>query len=151
MSIRDGAHHFTVRVYYEDTDAGGVVYHANYLRFAERARTEALRELGVPHAEMQAAHGLIFMVRSVKLDYLAPARLDDSMTIATRPVLLRGASVELRQTFLLRESRIAEAELTLACVRAADGRPDRLPVRWRTALAALMAPPEAEGAGIEES
>jgi acyl-CoA thioester hydrolase len=149
--IRAGAHHFTVRVYYEDTDAGGVVYHANYLRFAERARTEALRDMGVPHAEMAAAHGLIFMVRRVKLDYLAPSRLDDSLTIATSPTQLRGASVTLRQSFRLGEKLVAEAELELVCVRQADGRPGRLPARWRTALAALMAPPSAAAPGFEES
>jgi tol-pal system-associated acyl-CoA thioesterase len=71
-TIRARAHRYILRVYYEDTDAGGVVYHANYLRFAERARTEALRDLGVPHAEMTAEFGLMFMVRRVKLDYLAP-------------------------------------------------------------------------------
>ena len=69
-------HRHPVRVYYDDTDAGGIVYHANYLRFAERGRTEALRELGVPHAAMSAEHGLFFMVRRIKVDYLAPARLD---------------------------------------------------------------------------
>src|SRR3954466_4838229 len=93
-------HRFGVRVYYEDTDAGGVVYHANYLRFAERARTEALRDVGVPHAEMTAQHGLFFMVRRVKVDYLAPARLDDSLVVVTRPLAVRAASVELRQAIL---------------------------------------------------
>lgn len=97
-SIHAGAHRYEVRVYYEDTDAGGVVYHANYLRFAERARTEALRALGVPHAEMESQHGLIFMVRRGKLDYLAPARLDDLILVATEVVAIRGASVSLRQT-----------------------------------------------------
>ena len=86
-------HRFAIRVYYEDTDAGGVVYHANYLGFAERARTEALRDLGVPHAQMQAQHGLIFMVRRVKLDYLAPARLDDSLSVLTTVTAVRGAGL----------------------------------------------------------
>jgi len=112
----NAGHRFAIRVYYEDTDAGGVVYHANYLRFAERARTEALRDLGVPHAEMQALHGLIFMVRRVKLDYLAPARLDDSLTVVTDLTALRGASVDLRQQIWLGETRIVDAELQLACV-----------------------------------
>ncbi len=132
-------HRFAIRVYYEDTDAGGVVYHANYLRFAERARTEALREAGVPHSDMQAIHGLIFMVRRVKLDYLAPARLDDSLTVLTIPVTLKGASVELRQSVLLGETILAEAEIQLACVQAATGRPGRIPPRWREALAQMQA------------
>jgi acyl-CoA thioester hydrolase len=135
-TLRDAAHRYTLRVYYEDTDAGGVVYHANYLRFAERARTEALRDFGVPHAEMTALHGLMFMVRRVKLDYLAPARLDDSLVVVTRAYAIRGASVELRQS-IEREGaaeKLAEADILLACVRLSDGRPDRIPPRWRDAM-----------------
>jgi acyl-CoA thioester hydrolase len=138
MSIWGGAHHYAVRVYYEDTDAGGVVYHANYLRFAERARTEALRDMGVPHAEMESLHERIFMVRRVKLDYLAPARLDDSVTIATRPTALRGASVDLRQTFLLRGQAIAVAEIDLVCVSLGQIKPVRIPQKWADALRGLM-------------
>jgi acyl-CoA thioester hydrolase len=130
-------HRFAIRVYYEDTDAGGVVYHANYLGFAERARTEALRDLGVPHAQMQAQHGLIFMVRRVKLDYLAPARLDDSLSVLTTVTAVRGATVELRQQILLEDRLLVNAELQLACVQAEVGRPGRIPARWRDALAQL--------------
>ncbi len=132
------AHQHKIRVYYEDTDAGGVVYHAGYLRFAERARTEALRDLGVPHAELVTLHGLIFMVRRAKLDYLAPSRLDDSLTIATRLVSLHAASVVLRQTAMRDGSVICDAELTLVCVRQDNVRPARIPPRWRAALAELM-------------
>src|SRR5579871_2928820 len=99
----DGAHLYQCRVYFEDTDAAGVVYYANYLKLAERARTEALRDLGVPHAEMAQQYGLIFMVRRAKLDYLHPARLDDSLVVATRPLAIGAASVELRQTFFRAE------------------------------------------------
>ena len=130
-------HRFAIRVYYEDTDAGGVVYHANYLGFAERARTEALRDLGVPHAQMQREHGLIFMVRRVKLDYLAPARLDDSLSVLTTVTAVRGATVELRQQILLEDRLLVNAELQLACVQAEVGRPGRIPARWRDALAQL--------------
>jgi acyl-CoA thioester hydrolase len=130
-------HRFAIRVYYEDTDAGGVVYHANYLGFAERARTEALRDLGVPHAQMQREHGLIFMVRRVKLDYLAPARLDDSLSVLTTVTAVRGATVELRQQILLDDRLLVNAELQLACVQAEVGRPGRIPARWRDALAQL--------------
>ena len=76
-------HRFTLRVYYEDTDAGGMVYHAAYLRFAERARTEALRAMGVPHAEMLRDCNLMFVVRRIKVDYLRAARLDDSLEVFT--------------------------------------------------------------------
>lgn len=133
------AHRFRLRVYYEDTDAAGVVYHAGYLGFAERARTEALRDLGVPHAEMAALHDLMFMVRRVKIDYLAPARLDESLVVETVPLAVRGASVLLRQR-VLRErdgQALAELELELVCVRQRDQRPGRIPPRWRDALLRL--------------
>jgi len=134
-----GGHRYTARVYFEDTDAGGVVYHANYLRFAERARTEALRDLGAAHAEMTSLYGLMFMVRRVKLDYLAPARLDDSLLVVTRFLALRAASVELRQSFFRNgEDRpLVVLEVLLACVRVADQRPGRVPERWRVALMSL--------------
>ncbi len=134
-----GGHRYGVRVYFEDTDAGGVVYHATYLCFAERARTEALRDLGVAHAEMTSLHGLMFMVRRAKLDYLAPARLDDSLIVVTRLHALRAASVELRQSFFRNgEDRpLVELEVLLACVRVADQRPGRVPERWRVALMSL--------------
>jgi acyl-CoA thioester hydrolase len=134
-----GGHRYSVRVYYEDTDASGVVYHASYLRFAERARTEALREKGIPHAEMTSQYGLMFMVRRLKLDYLAPARLDDSLTVVTRMLALRAASVELRQPiFRIGEDRpLVVLEVLLACVRRTDRRPGRVPERWRIALMSL--------------
>ncbi len=87
-------HRYTLRVYYEDTDAGGVVYHATYLRFAERARTEALRDLGIPHAELVEQYGLMFMVRRIKVDYLRPARLDESLVVVTEPLAVGAASVD---------------------------------------------------------
>jgi acyl-CoA thioester hydrolase len=138
-STREGGHRYTLRVYYEDTDAGGVVYHANYLRFAERARTEALRDLGVPHAQMTSQHGLFFMVRRLKVDYLAPARLDDQLLVVTRTTALRAASVELRQSILRPGAArpLVVLEVLLACVRAADQRPGRVPARWREALMSL--------------
>jgi acyl-CoA thioester hydrolase len=129
-------HRFPVRVYYEDTDAGGVVYHARYLGMAERARTEALRDLGVPHAEMERDHGVIFMVRRVSLEYLRPARLDSLLEVVTEPLTLGGASVVLRQSFLSGGQTLAVAEVVLVCVRLADGRPARIPERWRAALGA---------------
>ena len=129
-------HLYQVRVYYEDTDAGGVVYYANYLRFAERARTEALREAGLPHAAMHAEHGVIFMVRSVELEYLRPARLDDVLTIRTVPLAVTGATVTLRQSFHLAEQDIAVARIVLACVKAASGAAARIPLAWRKAMAA---------------
>jgi acyl-CoA thioester hydrolase len=139
-SIRDGRHYYRLRVYFEDTDAGGLVYHANYLGFAERARTEALRDLGVPHAELVRRFGLVFLVRRAKLDYLRPARLDDELEVTTEGLRLSGASIALRQSF----RRIGEAEpvavieLLLACARLADQKPARLPPKWRAAFARLV-------------
>jgi acyl-CoA thioester hydrolase len=138
-SFAAGGHRYRLRVYYEDTDAGGVAYHASYLRFAERARTEALRDAGAAHAEMTSQCGLMFMVRRIKLDYLAPARLDDSLLVLTRLHALRPASVLLRQSFFRAADAppLVDIEVQLACVRLADQRPRPLPERWRNALRAL--------------
>lgn len=133
----DGRHRYTLRVYYEDTDAGGVVYHATYLRFAERARTEALRDAGVPHAELLADHGVMFMVRRIEVDYLRPARLDDSLSVVTEPIVVGGASATLRQDVLGPEGLCAILTVRLACVKPGDGRPGRLPQRWRAVLTAM--------------
>ncbi len=131
------AHRFPCRVYFEDTDAAGLVYHANHLRFAERARTEALRELGVPHAALIDQHGLIFVVRRIKMDYLRAARLDDSLEVVTTVLAVSAARIELLQVIRRGDETVAEAEVGLACVRRDDGRPARIPPRWRHALAIL--------------
>ena len=141
-------HRHGVRVYYDDTDAGGIVYHANYLRFAERGRTEALRDIGVPHAEMTALHGLFFMVRRIKLDYLAPARLDDSLIVETTTLIVGAATVELRQDILRELVLLARVEVQLVCGRTADQRPARIPPRWREAMRALARGDAGAGAGI---
>ena len=138
--IREGAHWYACRIYYEDTDAAGVVYHGNYLGLAERARTEALRALDVPHAEMTRQFGLLFMVRRANLDYLAPARLDDSLVVRTRVLAIGAATVALRQSFHREqepERTLVVAEIQLACVRKGDMRPARIPPRWREQLARL--------------
>ena len=129
---------FQVRVYYEDTDAGGVVYHARYLAFAERARTEAMRGAGAPHDELATRHGLIFVVRRVEMDYLRPARLDDLLEVTTHTVALGGASLTVRQAFAAGETHLGVLRVRLACIRQADGRPARIPDRWHKALAAGM-------------
>jgi len=138
-AIRDGQHHFPLRVYYEDTDAGGIVYHANYLRFAERARTEVLRDLGVPHADLVRDWKLMFVVRRAKLDYLRPARLDDSLAVVTEPVEMRAAVVKLRQDIRGPLGSCAVAEIELACVMLDGTRPARIPSRWRAAFEGMLA------------
>jgi acyl-CoA thioester hydrolase len=124
-------------VYYEDTDAGGVVYYANYLRYAERARTEALRDLGIPHAALVARYGLMFVVRRIKVDYLRPARLDESLTVVTESLAVGGASVLLRQEVQGTSGTCAVLEVQLACVPPNGDKPARLPPPWRTALAQM--------------
>ncbi len=129
------SHEHFIRVYYADTDAGGVVYHAAYLAFAERARTEVLRDEGLPHAAMMAEHGVMFMVQRVNVEYWRPARLDDLVRVTTETLCHSAATVRLRQTFYVGVGRIAEVDVTLVCVRLESGRPARIPPRWRAALA----------------
>ncbi len=125
-------HRHLRRIYYADTDAGGVVYHANYLTLAEHARTECLRDLGIPHAVMVAEHDCVFMVRRVNLEYLRPARLDDMLTITTEFLAQTAATLSLRQSFLLASPPdCARLEVELVCVRASTGKPARIPPRWR--------------------
>src|SRR5262245_40873968 len=100
--IRDGRHVMSVRVYYEDTDYSGVVYHASYLRFMERGRTNYLRLLGADQRALfeeteKEAPGFAFVVRSMQIDFLKPARMDDVLEIVTRPQEVKGASILLRQ------------------------------------------------------
>jgi acyl-CoA thioester hydrolase len=116
-----------VRIYYEDTDAGGVVYYANYLRFCERARTEWLRTLGVGQRQLLAAGGPLFVVRSVQADYLAPARLDDSLIVVTTINDLRGASVRFSQRIFRDETLLFTAEVKIVCVAPDKGRPTSWP------------------------
>jgi acyl-CoA thioester hydrolase len=112
--IEAGVHRIPIRVYYEDTDAAGIVYHASYLQFAERARTEMLRCLGLDHASLRARFGLVFTVRRCAIDYLAPARLDDLLEVATRLVRQGGASLELEQRVLCQGRLLARLDLRLA-------------------------------------
>jgi acyl-CoA thioester hydrolase len=130
-------HRYALRVYYEDTDAGGVVYHANYLRFAERARTEALRAAGIPHAALVEHYQRMFVVHRAEIDYLQPARVDDSLVVETRTVAVGGASVVLRQTVQGPNGPCAVATIRLACVNIGDNKPARIPPSWRAMLAAM--------------
>jgi len=144
-TLPDGRHRYPVRVYYEDTDAGGVVYHATYLRYAERARTEALRDSGIPHAELLERFTLMFLVRRVEVDYLRPARLDDSLTVVTEPLAVGGATVTLRQDVRGPEGSCAVLTVRLACVKPGEGKPGRLPPRWRTVLSDMCAAAQVRG------
>ncbi|SUS07186.1 Acyl-CoA thioesterase YbgC [uncultured Defluviicoccus sp.] len=115
-----------VRVYYEDTDAAGLVYYANYLRFAERARTEMTRMLGLEQGKLGQERDLYFVVRRCHADYRAPARLDDLLEIATRITALGGASMEMAQVVRRHAIELVRLDVRLACINGA-GRPVRIP------------------------
>jgi acyl-CoA thioester hydrolase len=138
--IENGEHVLALRVYYEDTDAGGIVYHANYLKYAERARTEMLRLIGISQREWLAREGLAFAVRDLAIDYLRPARLDDGLAIRSRLLESRGATLTLEQRIgrVLRdagiEEELARLRVRVACIRT-DGRAARLPLAIREAFA----------------
>ena len=142
--LEAGIHRFSLRVYYEDTDAGGVVYHAAYLRFAERARTEMLRCLRLDHGDLRARFGLTFVVRRCVIDFLAPAHLDDLLDVRTRPLRLGGASLDLEQRILRDHRLLARLEVRLALI-SPTLRVARLPREVIAALAPLEAatPPAA--------
>ena len=123
-----------VRVYYEDTDAGGVVYHAGYLRYLERARTEWLRELGYSQARLKQEESLLFTVVGMTLDFLRPARLDDLLRVHSSVRLAGGASVHFEQEILRDSERILAATVRVACLDASSFRPRRLPAMLRGAL-----------------
>jgi len=134
--IAAGEHRLAVRVYCEDTDAVGVVYHASYLRFAERARTETLRCLGLEHGSLSARLGLAFTVRRCVVDYLAPARLDDRLEVRTGLTRLGGASLDLEQRILRDERLLVRMDVRLALISPAL-RAVRLPQALIEALAPL--------------
>ncbi|WP_376986026.1 tol-pal system-associated acyl-CoA thioesterase [Bosea sp. R86505] len=127
------SHSLTVRVYYEDTDFSGVVYHASYLRFMERGRTELIRALGVEQRELfDGETALGFAVRRMTIDFLKPAVMDDLLTIETRSVAARGATMDLEQRVLRGEDVLVTAQVKVACV--GGGRARRIPDGLRRRL-----------------
>lgn len=132
--IRDGHHVLTVRVYYEDTDYTGIVYHANYLRYMERGRTNYLRLLGVSHRGLfeeteQEAPGFAFVVRSMNIDFLKPARMDDLLEIITEPQEVKGASITVHQQIVRGDDLLVEARVRVAFVSGGRARPIPKPLR----------------------
>jgi acyl-CoA thioester hydrolase len=117
----------SVRVYWEDTDAGGVVYYANYLRYFERARTEWLRAMGVEQARLQALTDSIFVVAEVQVRYLSPARLDDHIALTVQVLESGRASLQLLQAAWRGDVLLAEGRVRLGCVRASTLKPCRIP------------------------
>ncbi|MEW6001852.1 MAG: tol-pal system-associated acyl-CoA thioesterase [Nitrospirota bacterium] len=125
-------HTLPIKIYYEDTDAGGVVYYANYLRYMERARTEFLLEKGINVAEYHE-QGFFFVVVHVDISYKQPARLGDIIKITTEATDLKNASVTLKNEFLKDDLLLAEALVTIACIDK-EGKPRRLPDVFRKLL-----------------
>jgi acyl-CoA thioester hydrolase len=136
-SVSGDAHRFDLRVYWEDTDAAGIVYYANYLKFAERARTEMLRLLGVAQDAQRRETGIVFAVKRCTAEYLAPARLDDALTVETRLIGLGHASLELAQAISCGARRLVELELRIACL-GPQLKPARIPAELRRALAPFV-------------
>lgn len=133
-----GAANFWLRVYYEDTDLAGIVFYANYLRFIERARTEVLIEAGVDQAALREETGLVFVVRRVEADYLAPARFQDRLRVTTRLLEIGGSFVDLGQDVWREETALFRSTVRLVAI-GAGGRPIRVPEVARTALERLRA------------
>jgi acyl-CoA thioester hydrolase len=122
-----------VRVYWEDTDAGGVVYYANYLKFLERARTEWLRTLGFDQGRLRDELGLVFVVREARIEYLKPARYDDLLKVTTRLKQAGRASLVMSQT-IERDGLLGRAEVYLVCVHAQSFKPARIPAHMLHAI-----------------
>ncbi len=123
-----------IRVYYEDTDAGGVVYYANYLKFCERARTEWLRTLGVSQQALIDEQGLGFVVRSVQADYRAPARLDDALEVITQVAMLRRASILFEQQLVRGQELLFTARVLLASIDLRRQKPVAIPASLHALL-----------------
>lgn len=130
-------HLFPVRVYYEDTDLSGLVYHANYLRWFERARSDMLRLLGIDQRKAAETGEGTYAVADLAIRYLAPARLDDALTVVTGAMELGAASVRLRQRALRNDTVLAEATVRVGFI-SPEGRPRRQPSGWRDAFQHLL-------------
>lgn len=127
LSGSNGLHQFQVRVYFEDTDTGRIVYYANYLKYIERARTELLRDLGIESSDLMNEHGIAFAVRKCAVDYLKPAVLDDVLRIETDVVKVGGASLELRQTVFRHDDILVSADIKLGSLDLSRGKPKAIP------------------------
>jgi acyl-CoA thioester hydrolase len=126
-------HSFPLRVYYEDTDAQGIVYYGNYLKFIERARTEMLRNAGFDHAKFAKDTGTFFVVRHVTADYLAPARLDDQLEVQTTVIAIGNASMTLEQNIMRDDVTVVACRVVLVCI-SNDGKATRVPLAARDAF-----------------
>ena len=132
-TLSDGVHVLPLRVYWEDTDSSGIVYYTNYLKFIERGRSDMLRLAGIDQWRMKGEDGVNFVVRRCEIDYHLPAQLDDQIEVETKVEVMRGASLDMRQTVRRNGEDLVVAMVRAACVDAA-GKPIRLPAVIRDAL-----------------
>jgi len=127
------AHIFPIRVYYEDTDMAGLVYYANYLKYIERARSDWVRDLGIDQNAMREKEGVVFAVRRLEAEYLAPAKFDDELEVWTKTRSITGARLILDQRVMRADTPVFAAEVTIVCVTD-GGQPARLPANIRLML-----------------
>lgn len=141
--IENGSHVLPVRIYFEDTDFSGAVYHANYVKFCERGRTDCLRLMGIHHRDLHEGEGgsLVFVVRRMECDFLKPARIDDLLEVRTVCLETGGARMVLGQRIMRDETLLFEARVTVALI-GADGRPRRFPADLANRFKALQTKPE---------
>lgn len=143
----DGIHRYNLRVYFEDTDAGGMAYHARYLHWAERARTKSLRAIGLPHQFMIERHNAMLVVRRIEVEYWRPARLDDPVVVETAILRVTSTQILLSQTVRAAAEetgaageRLAGLRVGLVCVGQGSLKPMPLPEPWRSVLRGLVVP-----------
>ncbi len=117
---------FTYRIYYEDTDAGGVVYYANYLKFFERARTDFLRSCGISQAELKEKENLVFVVKKCQIEYFAPAKLDDLIEVSVEVLEISGATVRMKQEMNLSGKLLNLLEVVIVCIDSENFKPKRI-------------------------
>lgn len=125
--FEDKTFSFPIRIYYEDTDAGGIVYYANYLKYAERARTEFLRHLGINQEDMLKNKGMGFVVRDCHISYKSPAKLDDALNITCKVTEIKGVSLKMEQKLYRNDSILSEIEITLVFLSLPAMRPTKIP------------------------
>ena len=132
--IEDSAHYYPLRVYFSDTDAGGVVYHAKYLDMAEHARTELLMLLDIDHSGYLKKNGQVFVVRSLQVEYITPGFLEEELLVRTRMVKQGRFSLEMKQDILRRDTVLASLVLKLGYISLEQGRPAPIPAEWAAIL-----------------
>ena len=117
---------YNFKVYYEDTDAGGVVYYANYLKFLERARSEAIYSIGFSNLDLKRTNDVIIVVKSCNINYIRPARFEDKLSVHSSIISISKASFKMNQTIIRQEEKITEAEVVLVAINS-SGKPTKLP------------------------